>query len=131
MQIVLLALFALITSSIAVLSTQHFLESNRGKSTDLCLILCGICVCLVFSVLADCVIRAGSPTFYYHTHSPGRATVKVFGAACFCGGTVYALILMAAERKKLRNTVSRRLFQSFLKLLFYFQKQHYPTLLHL
>ncbi len=114
MQIVLLTLFALITSSAAVFSTQHFLEGNRGKSTDLCLVLCGICVCLVFSVLADCVIRAGSPTFYYHTHSPGRATVKIFGAACFCGGAVYALILMAAERKKLRDTVARRLFQSFL-----------------
>ena len=62
----------------------------------------------------EMVIKAGSPTFYYHTHPAGPVTVRLFGASSLFGGLFYALILMTAERDLQKKTVSRRLAVSFL-----------------
>lgn len=114
MQILLLLFLASFTSAAAVFGTQCFLTEKRPRKKNARLWLAGALNAVLFTVLADCVIRAGRPDFYYHTHRPGLATVKIFAAACFCGAVWFALLLMLSERKHQRKTVSRWLVRSFL-----------------
>lgn len=114
MQILLLTFLSIFCSFSAVYGTQFLLEVKRKRKTDLLLLLGGMVICFAFSVLVDSIIKAGRPTFYYHTHKPGSATLKIFGIACLSGSLFYALFLMLAERKKQRTTVMRWMVRSFL-----------------
>ena len=114
MQIFLLLLLSVITSAAAVCGTQYFLTEKQGRRKNFLLLFIGIIISLTASVLVDCIIKAGRPTFYYHTHAPGRATLKVFGIASLSGGLFYALALMICERKRQRKTILRWLVRSFL-----------------
>lgn len=114
MQIFLLTFLSIICSFSAVWGTRFLLVKKRKRKTDLLLFLGGIGICLVSSVLVDYIIKAGRPTFYYHTHKPGTATLKIFGMACLSGSMFYALFLMLVERKKQRPTILRWLVRSFL-----------------
>ena len=114
MQILLLIFLSIFFSFSAVYGTQFLLEVKRKRKMDLLLLLGGMAICFAFSVLVDCIIKAGRPTFYYHTHKPGMATLKIFGMACLSGSLFYALFLMLAERKKQRQTILRWLVWSFL-----------------
>lgn len=114
MQIVLLIILSLVSSSAVVWGTQLFLTSGRQKRHNLILLILGVLLCSAASVVIDCVIQGGKPGFYYHTHRPGRATVKVFCCACFIFVLFYTLILMIIERKKQRKTIFRWMFRSFL-----------------
>lgn len=114
MQILLLVFLSVICSFSAVYGTQFLLEEKRDRKTDMLLFLGGMGICFAFSVFVDCIIKAGRPTFYYHTHKPGMATLKIFGIACFCGSLFYALFLMLVEQKKQRPTILRWIIRSFL-----------------
>ena len=114
MQIFLLTFLSIFCSFSAVYGTQFLLEEKRDRKTDLLLLFGGMGICFAFSVLVDCIIKAGRPTFYYHTHKPGMTTLKIFGTACLSGSLFYALFLMLAERKKQRPTILRWLVRSFL-----------------
>ena len=81
MQILFLTFLSIICSFSAVWGTRFMLVENRKRKTDLLLFLGGMGICFAFSVLVDCIIKAGRPTFYYHTHKPGMATLKIFGIA--------------------------------------------------
>ena len=114
MQIIILLLLSFIASLTVVWGTQLFHLSKRSARVNLILILTGVFVCMVFSVLAEVVILGERPRFYYHTHRPGPAALKIFLLSCAAGGLYYALALMTFERKKLRGGVLTRLVQSFL-----------------
>ena len=79
MQILLLTILSIFCSFSAVYGTRFLLVKKRKRKTDLLLFLGGIGICVAFSVLVGCIIKAGRPTFYYHTHKPGTATLKIFG----------------------------------------------------
>ena len=114
MQIVILLLFSFFASAAAVIGTQFLLENNRGKRTNFVLLFIGILVGLVSSVVTDFVIRGGRPSFYYHTHPLGRASIKIFAASVLCGGAFYALLLIFAEPKKHKKTLLRWMVRSLL-----------------
>ena len=114
MQIILLVGIACICSFAAVRGTGCLLEKPRGKKSSAALFLSGILVCLASSVVIECVMRAGRPTFYYHTHRPGTATVRIFGTACLTASLFYALLLITAERKKQRKTIAGWLIRTAL-----------------
>ncbi len=113
MQIVFLFLLACIISSAVVFETQMLTEKRSGKR-NLLLMSAGVVLCLIFSILAEFVITAKRPSFYYHTHTLGPANIKLFAAACFSGGCFYALMLLFAGRKKRKNAHVYRLIISFL-----------------
>lgn len=114
MQIIFLTVLSIFFSFLAVCGTQFLLEEKRNRKTNLLLLIGGMVICFAFSVLVDCIIKAGRPTFYYHTHKPGITTLKIFGMACLSGSLFYALFLMLIERKKQRPTILRWLVRSFL-----------------
>ncbi len=114
MQLVLLFVLALCCCLAVVWGTQQLRMEKRAARVNLLLFAAGMFVCFAFSVLIDCIIKAGPPTFYYHTHRPGIATLKIFGTACLSGSLFFALFLMLAERKNQRPTILRWLFRSFL-----------------
>ena len=113
MQIPVLFLLACAGSFTAVLCTQFVLCARRSVRKNLLLFAAGVLNGFLFSVLAEFVIRAGRPVFYYHTHG-GLTSVKVFSAACFCGAAFFALSLMTAERRKERKALPHRLLFSIL-----------------
>ena len=114
MQLGLLFVLACCCCLAVVWGTQQFRTEERSPRVNLLLFSAGMIVCLCLSVLVDCIINAGSPTFYYHTHRPGMATLKIFGMACLSGSFFYSLFIMLAERKKQRVTILLWLVRSFL-----------------
>ncbi len=114
MQILCLFLLAVISSFTVVFGTQYFLYEKRSTGTNRNLVALGIILCLIFSVLAEVAVQAKKPTFYYHTHALGPASLKMFGLACCCSSFFYALILMLSERKRQKNPVVSRVILSVL-----------------
>lgn len=114
MQLVLLAFISSVMSLLIVWGTGFLCEKKRSWKMNLFLLLIGLVVCCLSSVIADCVIKAGRPTFYFHTHRPGRATLRIFGISCLAGGFFYALFLMITERRRLKRTIFCWLVRSFL-----------------
>ena len=114
MQLILLFILSAMASAVTVYGTQLFLASPRSKKQNLVLLLTGILNGCIFSVIADFVIKGGRPDFYFHTHRPGTATLRIFGSAVICGSAFYGLMLMIFERKKEKNTVFRWLVRSSL-----------------
>ncbi|MBQ6504847.1 MAG: hypothetical protein IJI57_13140 [Flexilinea sp.] len=114
MQLALLFVLSFCCCLAVVVGTQQFRTEKRTFRVNLLLFAAGLIVCFAFSVLVDCIIKAGPPTFFYHTHKPGMTTLKIFGTSCLSGSSFYALFLMLAERKNQHSTILRWLFRSFL-----------------
>ena len=136
MQMVLLIILSVIVSLGVTVSTQYFRTEKREKSKNIVFFVFGLLTCLAFSILIDIIMAAGHPTFYFHTHKPGRATLKIFLASTISGGLFFALILMMIERKSQRTTIIRWLFNSFLIAccsslileVFYFNFRHFELI---
>ncbi len=114
MQIVFLFFLAVIVSSAVVFGTQFLSAERRSRRRNIGLTAVGVMVCLVFSVLAEFVITAKKPAFYYHTHPLGPAAVKIFTAACAAGGSFYALMLMLTGRELRKREILSWLIASVL-----------------
>ena len=114
MQIVFLLALSCALSAAAVFGTGLLRESPRSTRRNVLLFVIGVLVCIAGSVLVEAVIKADWPTFYYHTHALGMATVKVFGIGCLSAAMFFALIAVSVERKAQKPTVLRRLVHAFL-----------------
>lgn len=133
MQIILLIVFSVAVSLCVTFSTQWFRIKKREKSRNIIILTIGVLTCIIFSILIDSILTAGRPTLYFHTHKPGRTTLKMFSISTISGGLFYALILMVIERKKQKKSVIRWLVRSFLVAscgtllleVFYFNFRHF------
>ena len=114
MQIVLLVFLAAVFSAAAAAGTSACLEQRRGRTKTVLIFAAGVILCLMFSVLTECIMRAGRPVFYYHTHKPGLTTLKIFGVSCLSAALFWALFLMLAERRALKKTLPVWIIRSFL-----------------
>ena len=136
MQMILLIVLSAFVTLCVTISTQWFRTERRSRNKNLVCFFAGILICFAFSILIDCIVTAGRPSLYFHTHKLGRATLKVFGVSAISAGLFYALFLMVIERKFQRKTVLCWLFRSFLiagcgaSLLevFYFNFRHFELI---
>lgn len=109
MQLILFLLLSFFCTAGTAAGTQCLLPQRRNCRQTTVLMISGILLCLIFSVLAECVLLAGKPKFYYFTHRPGAATLSVFGGSCLFALLFLALGIMIAERKMQRRSISRQL----------------------
>ncbi len=112
MQLILLLILTTIFSGMSVWGTQLFRISPRSMKRNLFLLAAGILNGCLFSILADFILKGGKPDFYFHTHKPGSATLRVFGISGFFSTAFYSLFLMIIERRKAKKTVVRWLVLS-------------------
>lgn len=114
MQIVFLLALSCALSAAAVFLTDRLRVSSRTLRQNVLLFIIGDLVCLAGSVAVEMILKAGLPTFYYHTHALGKATVKIFGIGCLSAALFYALLLVLIECRKQKPTVIRCLVRAFL-----------------
>ena len=112
MQLILLFILTTIFSGVTVWGTQLFRISPRTMKRNLFLLAAGILNGFLFSIIADFILKAGKPDFYFHTHKPGSATLRVFGISSFFSAAFYSPFLMIIERRKAKKTVIRWLILS-------------------
>lgn len=114
MQIVFLLALSCVLSAAAVFCTGRLRKSSRTLQQNILLFVIGVLICLAGSVAVEAVLKAGRPTFYYHTHALGKATVKLFGIGCLSAVLFYALLLVLIESRAQKPTVFRCLVRAFL-----------------
>ncbi len=114
MQIVFLLALSCVLSAAVVFITGRLRVSSRTPRQNVLLFIVGIVVSLGGSVAVEAVLKAGRPTFYYHTHPLGTATVKLFGIGCLSAAMFYALLLVLVESRAQKPTVFRGLARAFL-----------------
>lgn len=101
--ILLLILLSGLTSAAAVFLTECLQKDPRSRRERIILFGIGLIFTMLFSVIAEVILKAGRPTFYYHTHRPGRYTLKLFGLGCLLSGLIFSLSLIFFGRKNLRS----------------------------
>lgn len=136
MQIVLLLILSGISSLLSVLLTQTLRTEKRSHRKKIGLFIVGLCLNLPSSVVMEGIMKAGRPTFYYHTHTPGMVTLKLFGMGCGLAFLSFSLLICLAERKQARRngfpwfsrSVLIALLCASLMELFVFNMRHYELM---
>ena len=139
MQIVLLLGLCVSFSAGAVFLSQTWRSIHRSVARTAILIGIGTLLNCAATVVFEGVLKAGHPTFFYHTNAPGIVTVKLFGGACILASAFYALFLYFLEKKQkgaiqasLSGWFSRIFLISFLLAAFFeffvFNYRHYELI---
>ncbi len=105
MQWILLTLISLFSALCAVTITQKWIKVRRTRRTTIFLTALSMVLNMAGTVVFEGLLKAGRPTFYYHTHAPGPVTLKIFLTGAALASLVFAVSLYFYETR-IRKTAS-------------------------
>lgn len=136
MAIILLIVLSALTAAGTVFVTQFLTAQKSGRKRNICDFIVLFFLTIIASILAEGILKAGRPTFYYHTHSIGKTTLKIFGLGCALSGLSGALAMLFRERKNRKRDILSgiirivliSLFGSLILELSWFNLRHYELI---
>lgn len=105
MQLLFLAILAAGAGAFTTWLTQSWLAESRGRRCNLILFFLLTFLNAAGTVLFEGLVKAGRPTFYYHTHPIGMVTLRLFGGGVFLTSLFAALLIWFWKTKVQRKTV--------------------------